>query len=124
MLRSRHPSSKTVSLLLQFDNNVDVLDAQRNTPLHLIAQRREDVDNILVLIDLLCDRFGAHVDCVNIHQQTPLECAANMHVKSRLREKISVGRLKCLCARVIRRGKVPFRNESFSSLLCTFIDKH
>jgi len=92
--------------------------------LHLIAQRKDDIENVLFLIDLLCDTGGAHIDCVNHRGETPLESASNLDVKKYLREKIGVDQLKCLCARFIRQQKIPFDNCQFSILLVNFIEKH
>ncbi|UJR29136.1 hypothetical protein I4U23_010350 [Adineta vaga] len=120
----KYPCHKTVALLLHCGAYIDAFDAERNTPLHLIAQRKDDIENVLFIINLLCDTGRAHPDCVNTQGQTPLESAANIHVKAHLREKIGVGHLKCLCARLIRRQKIIFDNCQFSSALVNFINKH
>jgi hypothetical protein len=111
-------------LLLQCGANVDVIDSKGDTPLHLIVQRKDDIDNVLFIINLLCDIGGAHPDCVNDQGQTPLELASNVNIKEHVREKIGVGRLKCLCARLIRQQDISFQNYRFSSTLVTFIQKH
>ncbi len=120
----RYPCHKTIGLLLQCGANVDATDSERDTPLHLIAQRTSDIENILFIINLLCDTGGAHLDCVNEQGETPLDLASNIHVKKHLREKIGVGRLKCLCARFIRQGEIPFQNYQLSSSLVNFIEHH
>jgi len=120
----RYPCHKTISLLLQCGANIDAIDSERETPLHLIAQRKNDIDNVLFIINLLCDTGKAHPDCVNARGQTPLESASNVYVKEHLRGKIGVSRLKCICARLIRQRKLPFQNKQFSSLLVNFIEKH
>lgn len=120
----RYPCHKTVGLLLRCGANVDAIDSDRDTPLHLIAQRKTDIENVLFIINLLCDIGGAHPDCVNDRGQTPLESASNIHVKEHLREKIGVGRLKCRCARLIRQQRIDFQNYQFSSSLIHFIEKH
>ncbi len=123
-LKSRYPCHKTVGLLLQCGANVDAIDSERNTSLHLIAQRKDDIENILFIINLLCDTGGAHPDCVNNQGQTPLDSAFNIHIKTHLREKIGVGQLKCLCARLIRQREITFQDYKFSSSLVNFIEKH
>jgi hypothetical protein len=122
--KTRYPCHKTVSLLLQCGANIDAIDSRRNTPLHLIAQRKDHIENVLFIINLLCDSGRAHPDCVNDRGQTPLESALNIYVKEHLRAKIGVGRLKCLCARLIRQQEIPFQNYQFSSSLVNFIEKH
>jgi hypothetical protein len=103
---------------------VDAVDSERDTPLHLIARRNNDIENVLFIINLLVDTGGAHPDCVNDRGQTPLESASNTNVKEHLREKIGVVRLKCVCARLIRRREIVFQNYQFSSSLVNFIEKH
>ncbi|CAF3523352.1 unnamed protein product [Rotaria sp. Silwood1] len=124
MALCKYPCHKTIGLLLQYGANVDAIDSERNTPLHLIAQRKHDIENVLFIINLLCDSGGAHPDCVNDQGRTPLEAASNIHVKEHLRKKIGVGRLKCLCARFIRQRKIVFQNYQLSLCLVNFIEKH
>ena len=100
------------------------MDSQRNTPLHLIAQRNDNTDNLLSIIDLLCETGGAHLDCVNEQGQTPLELTTNIQMKVHLRRKLGVGQLKCLCARLIRQRKLPLENGQLASSLTHFIEKH
>ncbi|CAF1361198.1 unnamed protein product [Adineta ricciae] len=120
----RYPCHRTVALLLHCGASIDAIDAERNTPLHLIAQRKDDIENVLFIINLLCDAGRAHSDCVNSQGQTPLESASNIHVRTHLQEKIGVNRLKCLCARLIRQKNIMFDNCQFSCLLVDFINKH
>lgn len=120
----RYPCHKTIGLLLQCGANIDAIDSEKDTSLHLIAQRKDDIENVLFIINLLCDSNGAHPDCINNRGRTPIELASNVHVKEHLREKIGVGRLKCLCARFIRHREIDFQNYQFSSSLVNFIEKH
>ncbi|CAF1282904.1 unnamed protein product [Rotaria magnacalcarata] len=120
----KYPCHKTIGLLLQCGANVDTVDSKRNTPLHLIAQRTCDIDTVLFIIDMLCNTFGAHSDCVNDQGETPLETASNIRVKEHLRKKIGVGQLKCLCARFIQQTKVVFQDYHFPLTLVNFIEKH
>ena len=121
---ARYPCHKTINLLLQCGANVDAIDAERNTPLHLIVQRKTDIENVLFIINLLLDTGHAHPDCVNDRGQTPLESVSNVHIKEHLRGKLGVGRLKCLCARLIRKQKIVFQTNQFSSSLVNFLEKH
>jgi len=57
--------SKDNRSTLQCGANVDAIDSERNIPLHLIAQCKDDLENILFIINLLWDPGGAHPDCVN-----------------------------------------------------------
>ena len=55
LFSTRYPCHKTIGLLLQCGANADAIDKERDTPLHLIAQRKNDIDNVLFIINLLCD---------------------------------------------------------------------
>lgn len=120
----RNPCLKTIGLLLQSGADVDDMDSARNTPLHLIVQRKIDSDSIIPIIDLLCDNAGAHLDCVNDKGQTPLEAASDINVERYFREKIGIRPLKCLCARLIQKSNIRFQNYKFPLILVNFIQKH
>lgn len=120
----RYPCHKTISLLLQCGANVDAIDSEKDTALHLIAQRKDDIGNVLFIINLLCDIARAHPDCVNNRGETPLESASDIHIKEHFREKIGAVRLKCLCARFIRKQCIVFQNYQLPSSLINFIEKH
>jgi hypothetical protein len=120
----RYSTCKTVDLLIKCGADVDAFDAQRNSPLHIVAQRTDNIHDVLLTIDLLCRKAGAHLDYVNECGKTPVECASHGDVKTRLRERIRVGRLKCLCARLIRREKGCLVNGWYPAALKHFVDKH
>ena len=82
---------------------MDAVDQVRgNTALHLISQSSllDDSGVKKAFIELLINS-GAHVDCVNVDGQTPLDVAIGNDSCILLRSKKSLLRLKCLCARVI-----------------------
>lgn len=110
--------------MIQSGANVDTMDSERNTPLHLIAKRTCDIDNTLLIIDLLCNIGGAHPDCANDQGQTPLEVVSSIHIKDHLRQKLGVSRLKCVCARYIRKSNIQFRTYQFPLNLVNFIEMH
>ena len=124
--RFRFPCQKTIVLLLKCGARVDAFDNQRNTPLHLITQRKEEkeMENILSIVNLLCDFGQAHVDCVNNQNQTPLDLVVLSAVKDRLKQKFNVNRLKCLCARRIREEKLQIKEISYPNSLKDFIQIH
>lgn len=92
--------------------------------MHLIAQRKSDIENVLFIINLLVDTGNAHPDCVNDRGHTPLESTSNTHIKEHLHAKMGAGQLKCLCARLIRQQNIVFQPDQFSTLLVNFIEKH
>lgn len=113
-------------LLLKCGADVDAMDDRRNTPLHLISRRNEEkqIENVIAIIDLLCDYGHAHPDCVNDQNETPIQAVLMPSVKSHLREKSQVTRLKCLCARLIQEQKLMVNESQFPLSLRDFIRIH
>ena len=61
----RYPSWRTAGLLINCYVNIDTLDVDNNTALHVLVQNRSIWEiNVLAIIDLLCNA-GAHLDVVN-----------------------------------------------------------
>ena len=117
------PCSKTAKLLIEAGIDVQVMDKEGNTPLHLIVGYQRVVGDFLTLhaiITALVDA-GAHVDVVNNAGKTPMAKAstgvAEIILKSQ--QKLS---LKCLSARAVKKhglsfmGQVPATLEHFISL--------
>ncbi len=119
----RYPCWRTVRLLVHCGANVDVLDSNQNTPLHIIVQNHFTFD-VIVIIDILCDS-GAHLDSVNNQGQIPIELISvfENEIIQHLTEKMGVKRLKCICARLIRKESLEYQ-ELFSKSLIDFIQKH
>ena len=112
----------TTRLLIECGANVDALDSNENTPLHVLIQKGRTSD-VLKTIDVLCDA-GAHLDYVNKEGQTALSSVSSFHIEisQYLKDKIGVVRLKCLCARLI---KQQFSYENIlSTSLVNFVQKH
>ena len=56
--------------------------------------------NAVKIIELLINA-GAHIDCVNNYDETPLDVAMITETRSLLQSMYRPSRLKCLCARLI-----------------------
>jgi Fem-1 family protein b len=112
----------TARLLIECGANVDTLDSNKNTPLHILVQNIPRSD-VLKTIDLLCDA-GAHLDYVNEEGQTALNSVPSFHIEisQHLKEKMGVTRLKCLCARLIQQ-QFSYQNILPTSLV-NFVQKH
>jgi ankyrin repeat protein len=115
----RYPSLRTVRTLLKCGADVNVVDAVRNTPLHVFASNSRLCDK--AILQLLCDA-GAHLDCVNALRETPMDIASNSNTKQLLNAKMKLS-LKCLCARLIQKNNVPFHGMISTSLV-NFVEKH
>ena len=107
----------TARLLIDCHTDINALDIDGNTPLHILVRNISSM-NVLKMIDFLCDS-GAHLDYVNEKRQTPLESVAAYRSKTieRLKAKASVFRLKCLCAQIIQRQQLSYQNILSTSLV-------
>jgi ankyrin repeat protein len=113
----------TTRLLIDCHANVNALDIDGNTPLHILVQNMSST-NVFKTIDLLCDA-GIHLDYVNNKRQTPLESVSPYRFKTIewLKAKMTVFRLKCLCAQIIQRQQLSYQNLLSTSLV-NFVQKH
>ena len=73
-----------------------------NTALHISCQ-----DDSLAVVRYLLDA-GAHIDSLNINEQTPLDVAQTNEIRALLKSRQTPSRLKCRCARLIIAEKIPY----------------
>jgi len=113
----------TARLLVNCGANVDILDSNKNTPLHIIVQNSSTFD-VIVIINILCNS-GAHLDHVNNKGQIPLDLLSRFQneIIQYLKEKMGVSQLKCICARLIQKECLEYQ-KFFSTSLVNFIQKH
>ena len=74
-----------------------------NTALHNSCQ-----DDALHVVRFLIDS-GAHIDSLNTGGQTPMELAHSNEIRILLKLKQTPLHLKCLCARLIVKKKMPYQ---------------
>jgi Fem-1 family protein b len=115
----RYPCLQTARILLQCGADVNAFDARKNTPLHIFTSNVSNCDESTV--KLLCEG-GAHLDYVNARGETPLDLATSPIIKQILKSQMQI-KLKCLCARLIRKNDVPFHGNVSTSLV-NFVEKH
>ena len=111
---------RTARLLIQCGANVNAIDTARNTPLHIVAINNKSTCDESIL-KLLCDA-GAHLDYANVLGEIPVDVASNLNIKRLLKSNMKLS-LKCLCARLIQKKNVPFR-EKIAVSLVNFVEKH
>ena len=121
---SRYPSYNTIRLLLIAGVNVNAPDAEKNTPLHLIMQRKEEPNVIIPILRLLCESTNIHSDFSNKDGRTPSYYAKNTSIKTYLSQKLGINRLKCICARTMRQTYPPLSIDELPSFLRDFIARH
>lgn len=103
--------------------DVNRVNIDGDTPMHILVKNLLTT-NLLKIIDLLCDA-GAHLDYVNKTRKTPVETIPSYRLKliERLKKKINVVSLKCLCAQRIQREQLFYQNILSNSLV-NFLQKH
>jgi len=126
-----------VSFLLQLKEDPNVIGHYGTSLLHLLAQNPlfepRNAEIIAATARLLLDA-GAHLDMVDRNGDTPVDCwfwenrqqGWNV-VWEDLPDwlKGDCPQLKCLCARVIRRHQVPYKDETaLPAVLIPFIKMH
>jgi hypothetical protein len=70
----------TIDLLIHCGADVDAMDFDGNTPLHILL-RNFSPSYVFKIIDILCNA-GAHLDYVNKKGHTPLKLVSRFHKKS------------------------------------------
>ena len=109
----------TAQLLLNCGADIDARDARRNTPLHVLVGNSNEPEEALV--NLLFAR-GAHLDFVNALSETALDIASSPKIAALIRARMQIS-LKCLCARLIRKNRVPFEGR-LNKPLEKFVELH
>ncbi|CAG0920642.1 unnamed protein product [Notodromas monacha] len=97
------PSVELAELLIECGANVDEIDGDGNTCLHLIAGHAtpvQDFEKLHRLVNLLLDS-GAHHDVVNKNGLTATEAATSRVIVPVINLKAGVPLLKCLAAKVV-----------------------
>jgi hypothetical protein len=65
---------------------------------------------------------GAHLDYASTSGEIPIDVAVNISMKQLLIARMTYS-LKCLCARLIQKAKLPFQG-TISHSLATFVNRH
>ncbi|XP_073999776.1 protein fem-1 homolog B isoform X2 [Rhodnius prolixus] len=120
----RFPCASTTKLLIKCGADVNALDNERNSPLHIIAGYQKPIRNFLTLhsIITLLIEAGAHVDIVNNRGEIPTDTATTGITEIILRTQ-SKPSLKCLAARAINRHQLRYRSQVPEALV-SFIELH
>nr|XP_003704502.1 PREDICTED: protein fem-1 homolog B-like isoform X1 [Megachile rotundata] len=119
----KFPCAATAKLLIQCGADVNAMDNERNTPLHIIVSYRKPISNFMTLHSIIMELIeaGAHMDTVNSSGKTPYDAVSKGVVELILRTQTKLS-LKCIAAKVIKAynlsycGHVPRSLESFIEL--------
>uniref|UniRef100_A0A182Q172 Sex-determining protein fem-1 n=1 Tax=Anopheles farauti TaxID=69004 RepID=A0A182Q172_9DIPT len=131
----RFPCVDTVKLLLKCGAPVDVVDSDRNTPLHTLTSTLQTAvvrmadSNVKTVVKEITEIFieaGIHLDAVNADglkaSQVCVQSCVAAFIKSYETRAIN---LRCLAARTIAQHRIPYRKliprqlEAFVQLHCT-----
>ncbi|KAF2904721.1 hypothetical protein ILUMI_01458 [Ignelater luminosus] len=119
----KFPCAETAKLLIQCGADVNAMDIERNTPLHVIVHYHKPFSDFATLHSIIVDltEAGAHIDCVNIRGETPLDSSATGVAEIILKTQAKLS-LKCIAAKAVKafnltyQGHVPHALEAFIEL--------
>lgn len=119
----RFPCAETTKLLIQCGADVNAMDGERNTPLHIIVHYHKPISDFATLHSIIVclTEAGAHIDSVNIRGETPLDSASTGVAEIILKAQAKLS-LKCIAAKAVKyfnltyQGQVPHALESFIEL--------
>ncbi|XP_033211455.1 protein fem-1 homolog B isoform X2 [Belonocnema kinseyi] len=119
----KFPCAATAKLLVQCGADVNAMDNERNTPLHVIVSYEKPISDFMTLHAIIMGLIeaGAHMDTVNSQGKTPYEAATTGVAEIILRTQTKLS-LKCMAAKAVKTynlsycGSVPQSLESFIEL--------
>ncbi|KAK9516110.1 hypothetical protein VZT92_024066 [Zoarces viviparus] len=118
------PSAQVTKLLLDCGAQVNAVDHEGNTPLHVIVQYNRPISDFLTLHAIIINlvEAGAHTDMTNKQKKTPLDKSTTGVSEILLKTQMKMS-LKCLAARAVRRHQITYRNQ-IPKTLEEFVEFH
>ncbi|XP_073228575.1 protein fem-1 homolog B-like [Porites lutea] len=100
---------ETVRILVKAGMNVNAVDHNGDTPLHIAVTSRPWRDEIHCLMDILQLLFdgGAHHDFVNNNGKTPMDLAVTDEARMILLERRNL-ELQCISAKAVKKFGIPY----------------
>ncbi|KAF7989575.1 hypothetical protein HCN44_008249 [Aphidius gifuensis] len=119
----KFPCSATSKLLIQCGADVNAMDNDRNTPLHLIVTYQKPISDFMTLHCIILELIeaGAHMDTINCQGESPYDAATTGVAEIILRTQTKLS-LQCMAAKAVKTynlsyaGNVPRSLESFIEL--------
>ena len=118
------PCLQAVNLLLNEGFNVNVVNSEGNSPLHIAVTLEPRNDKIYLLTEILRLLFdgGAHHDFVNNYGETPMDMAGTDEARMILSERRKL-ELKCISARAVKKFGIPYLGV-VPKILENYISRH
>ncbi|XP_041652615.1 protein fem-1 homolog B [Cheilinus undulatus] len=118
------PSAQVTKLLLDCGAQVNAVDHEGNTPLHVIVQYNRPISDFLTLHAIIINlvEAGAHTDMTNKQKKTPLDKSTTGVSEILLKTQMKMS-LKCLAARAVRQHQITYRNQ-IPKTLEEFVEFH
>ena len=103
------PCLQAVNLLLNEGFNVNVVNDEGNTPLHIAVMLEPRNDKLYLVTEILQLLFygGAHHDFVNNDGKTPMDMAKTDEARMILSERRKL-ELKCISAKAVKKFGIPY----------------
>ncbi|KAL6427861.1 hypothetical protein ACFW04_008359 [Cataglyphis niger] len=120
----KFPCAATAKLLIRCGADVNAMDNERNTPLHIIVGYNKAISDFATLHSIIIDLIeaGAHMDTVNNGGRTPYDVVTTGVAKIILRTQTKLS-LTCMAAKAIKAYNLPYYGNVPRSLE-SFIELH
>ncbi|XP_051545943.1 protein fem-1 homolog B [Myxocyprinus asiaticus] len=111
------PNAQVTKLLIDCGAEVNAVDHDGNSPLHLIVQYNRPISDFLTLHAIIISlvEAGAHTDMTNKQKKTPLDKSTTGVSEILLKTQMKMS-LKCLAARAVQQHKILYRDQIPKSL--------
>ena len=118
------PCLQAVNLLLNEGFNVNVVNDEGNTPLHIAVMLEPRNDKLYLVTEILQLLFygGAHHDFVNNDGKTPMDMAKTDEARMILSERRKL-ELKCISAKAVKKFGIPYLGV-VPKILENYISRH
>ncbi|XP_052453780.1 protein fem-1 homolog B [Carassius gibelio] len=111
------PNAQVTKLLIECGAQVNAVDHEGNSPLHLIVQYNRPISDFLTLHAIIISlvEAGAHTDMTNKQKKTPLDKSTTGVSEILLKTQMKMS-LKCLAARAVQQHQILYRDQIPKSL--------